>query len=77
LKKEEFTLSIRIPANTSATVFLSSASAAAVTEGGRVLRKGDGISNIRPQGGCLVCDVGAGAYQFCVMGDVLTPPRRK
>lgn len=69
LKKKEFTLSVRIPANTWATVFLPSASATAVTEGGRVLRRVNGISNIRLQGGCIVCDAGAGSYQFCVPRD--------
>lgn len=75
VQKTEFTFSVRIPANTSATVFLPCASETSVTESGQVLKNVNGITNIRTQENCTVFDANAGSYQFRT-GELLVNPTK-
>jgi alpha-L-rhamnosidase len=60
----KFTLTVSIPANTTATVFVPAARAADVTEGGRPLEGADGVKFLRMEGGHVVLAVGSGHYRF-------------
>ncbi|MBI4583258.1 MAG: glycoside hydrolase family 78 protein, partial [Planctomycetes bacterium] len=59
-----FSLSIRIPANTTATVFVPAAEAAQVTEGGKPAARSEGVKFLREEGGAAVFEVGSGDYSF-------------
>jgi len=63
-----FSLHVIIPANTTATVLLPTATAAAVTERGAPLRDVEGVELLRVEDGRVVLMVGSGAYDFrCTM----------
>ena len=55
---------VRIPANSSAQVWIPAAGGAEVTEGGRALEEAEGLSEVRREGDGAVCRAGAGAYRF-------------
>ena len=59
-----FELSVEIPANTTATIRLPGARLDDVTEGGRRLVAGDGITASRQDGPDVVVDAGSGSYRF-------------
>ena len=50
--------------NTTATVRLPKAQLASVTEGGKAVAKGNGITDSRQDGDAVVVDVGSGQYRF-------------
>jgi len=56
--------SIRVPANTSARVFVPSQPGTTVTEGGVAIGKAVGIRESGREGNFLVCETGAGKYHF-------------
>ena len=59
-----FELAVEIPPNTTATVRLPDARLAEVTEGGRPLAAGDGITSWRQDGSAVVVEAGSGLYRF-------------
>jgi alpha-L-rhamnosidase len=59
-----FELAVEIPANTTATVRLPGARLADVTEGGRALVPGNGITASRQDGPDVVIETGSGQYRF-------------
>jgi alpha-L-rhamnosidase len=59
-----FELVVEIPPNTTATIRLPGARLAGVTEGGRALASGDGITASRQDGPDVVVDAGSGSYRF-------------
>jgi alpha-L-rhamnosidase-like protein len=63
-KDGTFDLRLELPANTRATVRLPKAQLAAVSEGGRPLAAGNGISGPQQDGETVVVEVGSGAYRF-------------
>jgi len=64
LSGEELALSVTIPANTTATLWVPTSDPSSVREGGQPLTEVEGISNITEQPGALVLEVGAGRYDF-------------
>ncbi len=60
----DLTLRIRIPANTTATVFLPTSTADAVTESGRSLKTNKHVRLITAAPDRIVCEVDSGAYEF-------------
>jgi alpha-L-rhamnosidase len=59
-----FELALEIPPNTRATVRLPSAQLANVTESGRALASGDGITGQRQDANAVVVELGSGPYRF-------------
>lgn len=64
IEKETFTLRVRIPCNTTATVFLPKTDVDQVTESGEWVGKSEGVINTDQAGDQAVVDVGSGAYVF-------------
>lgn len=64
LQGGSFELAVEIPANTRATVRLPKAQLASVTESGRALAKGDGITAYQQDGEVVVVEIGSGQYHF-------------
>jgi alpha-L-rhamnosidase len=60
----KFTLSVTIPANTTATVFLPANSAKSVTEGGQPVAQARGVKFLREEKGHAVFEIESGAYEF-------------
>jgi hypothetical protein len=67
-KKDDagFELSLRIPANASARVYLPGHSAEFVTESGRPVSQAEGVRFLRQEGATLVLEVASGQYVFRV-----------
>jgi hypothetical protein len=67
-KKDDvgFELTLRIPANASATVYLPGRSAEHVTESGRPISHAEGVRFLRQEGSNLVLEVASGQYTFRV-----------
>jgi alpha-L-rhamnosidase len=59
-----FELAVDVPANTRATVRLPKAQLANVTESGRALASGDGITGQRQDGNAVVVELASGPYRF-------------
>ncbi len=57
-------LTIDIPANTTATVYVPCKSAEAVTESGKPAAKSAGVKYVGVKEGCAVYEVGSGRYEF-------------
>jgi alpha-L-rhamnosidase len=55
---------IRVPANTSAKVYVPAAAGSAVTEGGRPVEEAVGLRVVGREAASLVCDVTSGYYCF-------------
>ncbi|MGO2521021.1 MAG: family 78 glycoside hydrolase catalytic domain, partial [Microbacterium sp.] len=68
---KDFTLSVTIPENTSATVVLPAESAWAVTEGGNPVDEVDGVTGVGTASGKTSVEVGSGHYDFAVDGSIL------
>ncbi len=66
----QFTWHVKIPANTTATVYVPAVNADGVTEGGRPARESAGVQFLRMDGGAAVYKVGSGEYTFAA---VITP----
>jgi alpha-L-rhamnosidase len=61
---DQFDWQIKIPANTTATVYLPVQNVEAVTESGQPLAGANGVKFLRVEGGRVVVDVQSGAYHF-------------
>jgi alpha-L-rhamnosidase len=61
---DQLSMDITIPANTTATVFVPSKDAAAVTESGKPAANAEGVSFLRMENNAAVYAVGSGAYRF-------------
>ncbi len=61
---DTFSLTVRVPPNTSATVRLPRATLAAVRESGRPLAESSGIAGAHQDGDAVVAEAGAGVYHF-------------
>ena len=59
-----FTLTITVPANTTATVFLPGAEARQVTEGGQGVETAEGVIQVSQEQEATVVEVGSGTYAF-------------
>jgi alpha-L-rhamnosidase len=59
-----FTLTITVPANTTATVFLPGAEARQVTEGGQTVETAEGVIQVSQEQEATVIEVGSGTYAF-------------
>ena len=64
LKDGTFTLSIKIPTNTTATVYVPAADAATVQESGKPAADAEGVKPLRSENGEAVFEVQSGEYQF-------------
>jgi alpha-L-rhamnosidase len=64
IKDGTFELVVEVPANTRATVRLLGAQLASVTEGGRPLAVGNGVTAQKQDGGLVAVEVGSGSYRF-------------
>ncbi len=66
LTGEDFQLEVTVPANTTATVRLPSASLDKITESGRPLDASEGLHEASQDGGEFAIQVGSGDYTFLV-----------
>jgi alpha-L-rhamnosidase len=64
LKDGQFTLDVRIPANTTASVYVPAADAANVKESGKTATEAEGVKLLRVANGEAVFAVQSGAYRF-------------
>jgi alpha-L-rhamnosidase len=64
LKNEDFTLTVEVPPNSRATVRLPGALLRNVSESGKDLVSGYGITNVQQVGDYVVVEVGSGKYNF-------------
>ncbi len=64
IRDNKFTLRVKIPANTTATIYLPAKSAESVTENGRRAAQADGVKFLRMADGCAVFTVDSGRYEF-------------
>jgi alpha-L-rhamnosidase len=60
----QFRLDVTVPPNARATVRLPHAALEQVTEGGRVLRAGNGVASAVQAGESVIVEVGSGRYRF-------------
>jgi alpha-L-rhamnosidase len=60
----KISLEVKIPPNTTATVFVPAKDAAPVTESGKSADKSEGVKFLRMENGAAVYTVGSGTYQF-------------
>ena len=67
---QDFELEVRIPPNTSATVYVPASSAEKVRESGRALAEADGIEVLRSEAGHVVLSIGSGLYRFTSPGAI-------
>jgi alpha-L-rhamnosidase len=58
------TMDVKIPANTTATVFVSTKDASGVTESGQAISRAKSVKFLRMESGAAVYEVGSGIYQF-------------
>lgn len=69
----DMSLTVTVPANSTATVRVPAPTRHAVTEGGRAAEQADGVRFVRMDGGTAVYDIGSGTYTFAldrVLGDL-------
>jgi alpha-L-rhamnosidase len=66
IESGKLTLTVTIPANTMATVYLPVADSAAVSEGARSAASAQGVKFLRTEGGESLFEVGAGEYLFSI-----------
>jgi alpha-L-rhamnosidase len=59
-----FALSVTVPANTTATVYLPTSDAASVREGNKPVPEVAGIKLVRTEKGFAVYEIGSGTYKF-------------
>jgi alpha-L-rhamnosidase len=65
---DRFLLKVRIPANTTATVYLPATDAARVSEGGQPLAQANGVRDVRVDGDLAVMTIDSGTYEFVSYG---------
>ena len=63
-KGDSFILKIKIPANTTATVYVPAKPETKVTESGAPAGKGPGVKFLRYENGCSLYEIGSGEYEF-------------
>jgi alpha-L-rhamnosidase len=66
LKEDQLSMSVSVPANTEAKVFVPATSAEIITENGKPLAETDGITVIGANDGYVELEVGSGDYAFTV-----------
>jgi alpha-L-rhamnosidase len=64
IENGRFLWTIRIPANTTATVYVPTKDAAGVSESGKLATQADGVKFLRMEDGAAVYGVGSGTYRF-------------
>ena len=64
LEDSRFRLSVAVPANTTATVYIPAASEQDVTERGKPASQAEGVKFLRMEDGAAVFEVGSGNYEF-------------
>jgi alpha-L-rhamnosidase len=64
-----FNLTVEIPANSSAIIFIPAAESGKVTESGKPLETASGLRIMESVGGFVKVKAGSGQYQFTVGGD--------
>jgi alpha-L-rhamnosidase len=64
LRDGRFELSVEVPPNTRATVRLPTAQLASLSESGKPLADGNGITGHRQEGDVVVVEIGSGQYRF-------------
>jgi hypothetical protein len=64
LTKDELTLNVEVPANSSATVFVPTDDPASVTESGRPVEQSPGVRAVQCADGATAYEVGSGRYTF-------------
>ncbi|MFZ9982478.1 MAG: family 78 glycoside hydrolase catalytic domain [Cyclobacteriaceae bacterium] len=64
-----FNLTVEIPANASAIIFIPAVESAKVTESGKSLETASGLTIMESGGGFVKVKAGSGQYQFTVAGD--------
>ena len=70
IKGDTFELLVEIPVNTRATVRLPKTTVARVTESGKPLAAGAGITDVRQDGDSVVAEISSGRYTFASSGKV-------
>jgi len=61
---DKFMLSVTVPANTTATIYIPASGSAVVMESDKPVTQAVGVSQVRTEPGVVICQVGSGAYQF-------------
>jgi alpha-L-rhamnosidase len=64
VKKGRLKLTVKVPANTTATVWVPTTDPSAVIEGGWPAMKAEGVKDFRIEAGRAVLEVGSGTYHF-------------
>jgi alpha-L-rhamnosidase len=64
ISKGKFELSLTVPANTRARVYLPTADVSEVTEGGKQALRASGVAFLRVEQGATLMEVGSGDYKF-------------
>jgi alpha-L-rhamnosidase len=64
-----FEWSIRVPVNSTATVYVPSKNAKDITESGKPIRKAEGVQYVRMEGSSAVFEVQSGVYHFSSLLD--------
>lgn len=65
----EWSLQVEIPANTTATVAIPAASAEAISENGKAIATGNGITMVGAENGTVLLTLGSGKYAFTIKKD--------
>jgi alpha-L-rhamnosidase len=63
-RQMDLTLTVTIPPNTTATVFVPANDGGSVSEGGKPPGTASGVKFMRMDNGSAVCQVGSGEYRF-------------
>jgi len=61
---DKFTLTVTIPANTTATVYVPAKDTASITESGQPAAQAEGVKHVRTESDATVFEVGSGTYHF-------------
>ena len=64
MRDGRFTLTITVPANTTATVFLPDAEARQVTDGGQGVETVEGVIQVSQEQEATVIEISSGTYAF-------------
>ena len=64
IKGKRLTLEVVVPANTTSTVWVPTATVSSITESGRPVAQAEGVTFLRQEDGKAVFEVGSGKYTF-------------